>query len=83
MNELLVLLGLKKKTADYFINQKNEMFNIFAKTKENLLELIKEQQLHINKQSEIELNAQKEINVTNASMEASIVTITNLEKFIN
>lgn len=80
---LLILLGLKKKTSVEFNQQKSAMFNIFSQTRDKLLKLVVEQQLYVDEQTEIKLKAQKEIDVTKDSMEASAETITKLENFLN
>jgi hypothetical protein len=80
---LLVLLGLKKKTAVEFNQQKSKVFDIFLQTRDKLLKLITEQQIYVDEQTEIKIKAQKEIELTKESMRTSDEMILKLENFIN
>lgn len=82
MRRLWIMLGFIKNDATQFQKKKSEMFNVFTKTRDELLTLVQEQRLYSEKQAELKTKAQYEIDVTSQSINDSLETIDNLSKFI-
>lgn len=76
------LPSLKTANSISFNKRKTNLVNVFTKAKEGLLALVTDQQLYRDKLIDEQVKIQHEIDVTEASIDESKRTITNIENIL-